>query len=584
MRYVTILVLLGLLSAVSSSQIVEQVPGNPGFEQGALGETPPDWLVPKVNGYKTTISEEAPAAGEQCATTVSTSESDRSPFGNLMQMVDAAQFRGQRVRLRAAVRAEVTGRGNQAQMWFRVDRRDDEGTRQMGAFDNMMNRPITSDQWQHFEIVGDVDDDAERIALGVFLTGQGQVWVDDVSLEIVDENVAVTARRPGGERGVTSLDDTKPGLFEIVTSYRLTPSALPWASLRDIVGSITGDPLPPQTVLMPLPLSYRDQVPLSFHLNVNPPGAVRSLDVYQDRGENYVLKLVIDDLRKWKQVDIEYTSTILVGPSAFDSVPDSAPLSESWPDEAEPWLAATWCADSKHDRIQTLAKEIRSETDDVREIIRRVESKTSQIFRTAEGHVTNLTAVEALDKQGSCTSRANLVAALLRASGVPARVLAGYPSWSGPLQTHYIVEAYVPEYGWYPIESTISQSPWPNTHQVNVAILPPEYEAEEKAGMRFGIAGGVPYLSLTELPGNSGAVVARGMVDSARSCDHECRAIRGLTGTPDEWVQAFGWAKPRWQEWLATDHKDSHGRLSFGRKSEDISATTVSALAAELDD
>ena len=137
---------------------------------------------------------------------------------------------------------------------------------------------------------------------------------------------------------------------------------------------------------------------------------------------------------------------------------------ETWPDEATPWLAATWCANADHERIRALAGKIRAETDDVLQIIRRVQAETSSIFRSAEGQLENLTAVEALDKVGSCTSCANLVAALLRACDVPARILAGYPPWYGPLQTHYIVEAYVPEFGWYPIEASMSRSPWPNTH------------------------------------------------------------------------------------------------------------------------
>ena len=42
-----------------------------------------------------------------------------------------------------------------------------------------------------------------------------------------------------------------------------------------------------------------------------------------------------------------------------------------------------------------------------------------------------LDAVQALDRQGSCTSCANLVAALLRGNGIPARILAGYPTYLG---------------------------------------------------------------------------------------------------------------------------------------------------------
>lgn len=167
---------------------------------------------------------------------------------------------------------------------------------------------------------------------------------------------------------------------------------------------------------------------------------------------------------------------------------------------------------------------------------------------------------------------------------MPARTLAGYPPWYGPLQTHYIVEAYVPQFGWYPIESTRSQSPWPNTYEIHVAIIPPQYEQQDKAGVRNTAYGGVPYLSLTEMPGNTGIIVVRPMLDEAAQLDHQGRKIRALEGSTDQWHQAINDARVRWQQWLVTDHElDTEGRLQFGKRVEEISARSVSALLTELD-
>ena len=97
-------------------------------------------------------------------------------------------------------------------------------------------------------------------------------------------------------------------------------------------------------------------------------------------------------------------------------------------------------------------------------------------------------------------------------------------------------------------------------------------------------AGGVPYLSLTEMPDNTGAVLALGTVDSAKNCDHECRMIRKLQGTPEEWKLAMAWAKPRWQKWRTAKHEiDAGGQLRFSETSDEIKATSPSALVAELD-
>ena len=80
------------------------------------------------------------------------------------------------------------------------------------------------------------------------------------------------------------------------------------------------------------------------------------------------------------------------------------------------------------------------------------------IYRNASGRVDALTATEALTKRGSCTSCANLGAALLRAQGIPARIVAGYPTWCGALQTHYVVEYWLPQGGWRLLESRNSMT------------------------------------------------------------------------------------------------------------------------------
>lgn len=101
-------------------------------------------------------------------------------FGTVTQAVPAAELRGKRVRLRAAVRAEVDGDGSQAQLWMRVDLAGGG----MGFFDNMNDRPIRAGKWQTYEIVGEVAPTAERVAFGCLLQRTGKVWVDGVELAV----------------------------------------------------------------------------------------------------------------------------------------------------------------------------------------------------------------------------------------------------------------------------------------------------------------------------------------------------------------------------------------------------------------
>ena len=76
----------------------------------------------------------------------------------------------------------------------------------MGFFNNMDDRPIRSADWQYNEIVGDIDDDAIAINIGMMLIGKGKAWLDDVSL--VDLGKLITLAepaRPLTKRGLENL-------------------------------------------------------------------------------------------------------------------------------------------------------------------------------------------------------------------------------------------------------------------------------------------------------------------------------------------------------------------------------------------
>ncbi len=103
-------------------------------------------------------------------------------FGTVTQGIEAGPFQGKEVRLRARVKTRVKGSGNQGQLWLRVDRE----AGQRGFFDNMADRPITSKEWQEYEIRGRIDEDAVQVFFGCFLHGLGRVWVDDIQLSVKD--------------------------------------------------------------------------------------------------------------------------------------------------------------------------------------------------------------------------------------------------------------------------------------------------------------------------------------------------------------------------------------------------------------
>jgi hypothetical protein len=111
---------------------------------------------------------------------------DTGGFGTLMQTISANDYAGKRVRLRAWVRSEDLS--DWSGVWMRVDK----GNTSV-AFDNMQNRPIKGTQsWETCDVVLDVPQDASSISFGILLSGTGEVWMNDVTFEIVGNEVPTT--------------------------------------------------------------------------------------------------------------------------------------------------------------------------------------------------------------------------------------------------------------------------------------------------------------------------------------------------------------------------------------------------------
>jgi len=112
---------------------------------------------------------------------------DSSGFGTLMQNASVEDYLGKRVQLTIYIKAlDVTGWTG---AWFRID---GEQVKPL-AFDNMSNRAITdTTEWTKYTMVLDIPNNATNMAYGVLLNGNGKVWFDNLSFEIVDNNTPVT--------------------------------------------------------------------------------------------------------------------------------------------------------------------------------------------------------------------------------------------------------------------------------------------------------------------------------------------------------------------------------------------------------
>jgi len=151
--------------------------------------TPAGWFLAgsKPASYETGTDAQMAYNGHSSAY-LKSKEPVSDGFGTLMQQFQAAKYAGKRLRLSAFVKAD--GVREWAGLWMRVD----QGAQSV-AFDNMEDRPIKgSTAWQKYEVVLDVPPQANRIAFGVLLGGQGRVWLNSVKLDVVGLDVPTTGK------------------------------------------------------------------------------------------------------------------------------------------------------------------------------------------------------------------------------------------------------------------------------------------------------------------------------------------------------------------------------------------------------
>ncbi|MEC8325119.1 MAG: hypothetical protein VX100_03235 [Pseudomonadota bacterium] len=109
-------------------------------------------------------------------------------FATWYEYFEPSQFVGKRVQFNAQVKTENVTDGY-AGVWMRVD-----GKLKNLEYDNMKDRGVKgSTDWQTYSVVLDItDEQSKHIAFGGLLSGNGQVWIRNVSFSPVGKHIAST--------------------------------------------------------------------------------------------------------------------------------------------------------------------------------------------------------------------------------------------------------------------------------------------------------------------------------------------------------------------------------------------------------
>ncbi|CAL2077611.1 conserved membrane hypothetical protein [Tenacibaculum sp. 190524A05c] len=115
--------------------------------------------------------------------TINVISRDWAPFSqNIEVNVDTIK----KFKLIAFAKVETTDKKAKTGLWARVDNKEGKGRR--GFFDNMSDRPITSNKWKSYTIQGVIDQDSKKLNFGGICYNNGKFYFDKFELYIEDDN------------------------------------------------------------------------------------------------------------------------------------------------------------------------------------------------------------------------------------------------------------------------------------------------------------------------------------------------------------------------------------------------------------
>jgi hypothetical protein len=185
------------------------------------------WLVHAKGGDEVAKSRRVVHGGSWSAYVKATG-GNNSP--GLLQWVRADRYRGKRVRLSAYLKTKVAGvtepnkDGEQSgvHLFFYADGR----TQRLSSADTSGERPKGTVDWRKYEFVIDVPEEAVLLQFGLELFGPGQLWLDDVELNVVGKEVP-TSKPPTSGSGAVREFTGGPKDRNVVGLLSLDPSERP---------------------------------------------------------------------------------------------------------------------------------------------------------------------------------------------------------------------------------------------------------------------------------------------------------------------------------------------------------------------
>ena len=250
---------------------------------------------------------------------------------------------------------------------------------------------------------------------------------------------------------------------------------------------VAGDNMGYENIVFPIPIFCNYQIPISLDINADNPELVSKIALRKRDDSNWIVDLILNPMSAKQELNLDWKCLVLILDNGDN---------DKSTDDVDTYLTSSLCVQSEHPEIQKKAFSLADPNKDLIKTVKNTLSFLQEVKFKSDGNYKGLDALEALYHGGSCVSAANLTTALLRANGIPARILATHPTWFGRHQTHYIIEAFIQDNGWVSLEPCMNRTPEPPQNNITVSVI--RLEDENNSILRWIYWQGVPYLSLPE--------------------------------------------------------------------------------------
>ena len=232
--------------------------------------------------------------------------------------------------------------------------------------------------------------------------------------------------------------------------------------------------------------------------------------------------------------EINWTAWVLVRQNSYRDLPTYVPIPppEQLPDSVRPWLATTDCCQLSASDVQRKADSLRDTTTNLMKLADDVCHFCRSIPFGFGHEPVSFDAEYALKWGHSCTGHAHAAAALLRANGIPARTLLNMPDWASNYDMHWIIDYYVPGYGWVRMESSTGENPAQPQDELVVRACNPgdEFPVWYPRGIDAGWHTSDTTFPMPNWAGAHNAFAVLSLVDSAERIDYAIALTKWVFG------------------------------------------------------